>query len=181
MTASPRIRWSSLCCLLCCQLLEGCRHRPVAMALPAAPPPAMISVPPPTHRSEPFAPMPLETVPSLDLELARKAFPRFRPLRATKAQLAALNPPPPPVELGQLTTGGESGNGSLRRQTEILLRGQQRRVVALPSDVIARNSQQVQQVRLFLRQADEAWRKLDVEGAKNLATKAKLLLDELQG
>lgn len=112
--------------------------------------------------------------------MPRKPLRRFRPLRATKSQLAALTPPSSPVELGQLTTGGEAGNASLRQQTENLLRNQQKRLAALPGNLVTRDSPQVQQVKLFLRQADDAWKALDLEGTRTLATKARVLLDELQ-
>ena len=164
---------------LCCLLLAGCHRKAAVVAPPPAPPLAMVSVPPPTHQTEALALIPLEVVPNPDLLLPRKLTRRFRPLAATKSQLAALTPPPAPVALGRLTTGGEAGNGTLRQQTEDLLRGQMRRVAGLSTDTIAGYGEQVQQAKLFLRQAEEAWRNSDVEGARTLATKAKLLLDEL--
>ncbi|MGI4853584.1 MAG: hypothetical protein ACRYF4_05995 [Janthinobacterium lividum] len=97
----------------------------------------------------------------------------------TRSQLAALKPAQAPVALGRLTTGGEAGVGSQRQQTEDLLRGQQRRLANLPGDLLAGHAEQVQQAKLFLRQAEEAWQNSDIEGARTLATKAKVLLDEL--
>ena len=122
---------------------------------------------------EPMPSIPLEESASLALQLPRRPLPRFRP----RAQLAALNRSPVSVDLGQLTAGGEAGD--LRQQTETLLREQQKRLAELPRVAADAHSQQVQQARLFLRQADDAWRKLDFEGARTLATKAKVLLDEI--
>ena len=41
------------------------------------------------------------------------------------------------------------------------------------------HAREIDQARLFLKQATEAWNKQDIEGARTLATKAKLLLDEI--
>ncbi|MGI4757073.1 MAG: hypothetical protein ACRYGF_09520 [Janthinobacterium lividum] len=138
-------------------------------------------MPPATHPTEPLATIPVEEVPNIDPQLPRRYVPRFRPLPATAAQLAALAPPPPPpVSLGQLTTGGEADNGTLRRNVENLLRSQQRRLARLAKSAAVSHHQQVEQAALFLRQADTAWKKLDMEGTRTLATKAKLLLDEVE-
>ncbi len=163
-----------------CLLLAGC-HRKVAVAPPPAPPHvAMISVPPPSHPSEPEPEIPLAEPETIDAQLPRRIGPRFRPLPATPAQLAGLNPPPPaPVDLGQLTAGGDSDTSANRQQTMDLIQAQQKRLAAIPRNTAARHGQQVQQARLFLRQADDAWNKADLEGARTLATKAKLLLDEI--
>jgi hypothetical protein len=83
------------------------------------------------------------------------------------------------VELGQLTAGGEANNAALRQGAEDLLRAQQKRLIALPSAVAVAHSEQTERARLFLRDADEAWKKLDIEGTRTLATKAKVLLDEI--
>ncbi len=168
----------TLCSLL---LIAGCHKRRIAAAPPPPPiPVAMVSVPPPTHPSEPEPSIPLAFLENIEPQLPRRSTPRYRPPAATAAQIAALTPPlPVPVDLGQLTAGGESANSTLRQQTEDLLRNQQRRLAALAPSLASSHAQQVQQARLFLRQADEAWKKLDVEGARTLATKAKVLLDEL--
>ncbi len=163
--------------------LAGC-HRRVKVAVLPPPPPVpveMITVPPISHPLEPEPEIPLAEVPAITPQLPRVPRPRYRPPPATPAQTAAIAPPPPapPVDLGQLTTGGESDNSALRQQTEDLIRGQERRLAIMPAATAALHSQQVEQARLFLRQAEEAWKKLDLEGARTLATKAKLLLDEI--
>ena len=58
-------------------------------------------------------------------------------------------------------------------------RRRERRLAAVPPAVAVLHSHQMEQARLFLRQAEEAWKKLDVEGTRTLATKARLLLDEV--
>ena len=169
-----------LCLLLPGLLLTGCHRRRVVVLPPVPPPVAMVSVPPVTHPTEPLPRIETEDSPSLVLLLPRRrAVTRFRPLPATHAQLAGLAPATPlPVALGKLTAGGEAGG--MRQQTEELLRAQQRRLTALSAAVTTSHIQQVQQTRLFLQQAAEAWEKQDLEGTRTLATKAKVLLDELQ-
>lgn len=171
--------WWALVTLSTLLCATGCQHKVLVAAVPPPPVP-MISVPPPSHSAEPEPLIDLEEVPALTVQLPRQPLPRFRPLPTTQRQLARLLPPlPPPIALGELTTGGEAGNDSLRQQTELLLRSQNQRLSALPNASVALHSRQVDDARLFLRQADEAWRKLDLEGARTLATKARLLLDEI--
>lgn len=174
-----RLARLGLCLGFCCLLIAGCHRRSVVIAPPAPPPPAMVSVPPPTHRTEPLPGIPLEEIANPELQISRRSLPRFRPLHATKAQLAGLKPLPAPIDLGQLTVGGETANTTLRQQTEDLLRSQQRRLATLPRSIVGLHTHQVQQAKLFLKQADEAWAKQDVEGTRTLSTKAKVLLDEL--
>ena len=170
--------------LLCMLPLAGCHHKPIVAAAPPLPAvgPEVVSVPPPTHPTEPEpepevveeppVPTPVPTPPKRP---ARRRPTAPAPAPAPTTTAAA----PPPVELGQLTTGGEANNAALRQSAEDLLRAQQRRLVALPPAVAAAHSDQTERARLFLRDADEAWKKLDIEGTRTLATKAKVLLDEI--
>ena len=155
-------------------ILGGCHRKVTLAAAPPLPPPIMISVPPPTHPTEPEAEMPLEEADALTDLLPRHPVYRFRPWPVQQVTLAPA--PPPPLELGQLTTGDTA---PLRQQTEDLLRSQQRRLAATSPALAALHSQQIEQARLFLKQADDAWQKSDVDGTLTLATKAKLLLDEI--
>lgn len=136
----------------------------------------MVSVPPVSH---PMEPLPVvETEPdeltAVVPEVRGRVFPRA--VRMPPPVFAAA---PAAVELGQLTAGSDASNTGMRQQAEGLLRGQQQRLIGIPSSVVVLHAQQVEQARLFLRQADEAWKKLDVEGTRTLATKAKVLLDEI--
>ena len=171
MSRLRAVRFAALSVVL---LLSGCHAKVRVAAAPPLPPPVMISVPPPTHPTEPEAEMPLEEADALPDLLPRRPVYRFRPSPVPQVTLAP--PPPPPQELGQLTTGDAA---PLRQQTEELLRSQQRRLSAISPAVAALHSQQIEQARLFLKQADDAWQKADVDGARTLATKAKVLLDEV--
>ena len=175
-----------LSCATTVVFLTGCHHHHVKVAMLPPPPaaPEMVSVPPPTHPSEPVPAVPLAKVEPITPELPKPKKPRFRPAPAPPVPqppvtVAAATPEPMP--LGQLTAGDETDNRALRQQTEELLRTQQKRLNEIPSAVIALHTQQIEQARIFLRQADEAWKKLDVDGTRTLATKAKVLLDEVLG
>ena len=165
----------TVCAAMCAvAMLSGCRPKKVLVAAaPPLPPPEMISVPPPTHPSEPDLEMPLEEAPALTALLPRHPVFRYRP--SPLLQITITPAPAPPIELGQLTTGDTAP----RQQTEELLRSQQRRLGAIPPAVAALHSRQIEQARLFSKQADDAWQKSDVDGAGTLATKAKVLLDEV--
>ena len=181
--ASGRAR-HAIASLLFCLLLAGCHKKVIVAPLPPPPvPPAIVSVPPPTHPTEPEpkpevvveAPIPTPPPPP------PRRIPRRRttPPPVTTAPTTTAAATPAPVDLGQLTTGGEATNTALRQTTEDLLRTQQKRLIALPSALSLLYSEQVERARLFLRDADDAWKKVDIEGARNLATKAKILLDEI--
>jgi hypothetical protein len=53
-------------------------------------------------------------------------------------------------------------------------------LAALPARIADAQKRQVRQVRHFLDQAQQALNTGDTEGAKNLATKAHLLMDDLE-
>ena len=55
-----------------------------------------------------------------------------------------------------------------------------RRIAALTAKTADAEKRQIRQVRHFLDQAQQALRTGDTEGAKNLATKARLLMDDLE-
>ncbi len=55
----------------------------------------------------------------------------------------------------------------------------EKRLNGLPAQLSDEQKAQISKVKNFQRQAQEALNSGDVEGAKTLATKAKLLLDDL--
>ncbi len=169
--------------------MAGCRHRTVkAVAVAPAPPavtPVVVSVPPPTHPTEPL-PEPAE--PALEAAVPVVTPPR-KPHKkkvvqppTPPVQVAAIEAPTPaaaPIALGQLSAGGDTGNG-LRTETEQLLAAQKVRVERLPTASILAHPTEVEQARRFLKNAEDAWKTADVEGAHTLALKTKVLLDDVQ-
>ncbi|WP_157178277.1 hypothetical protein [Terriglobus roseus] len=165
--------------------LAGCHRNPkiVAAATPPPPPVEMISVPPPSHPTEPLPEEPVIASPELPLvvpPVRRPQPPRRRSTPAAPPTQTAVAAPPP-MDLGNLTTGGESTNTALLQETDDLLKTQTRRLAGISTATIALHTQQVEQARLFLKQASDAWTKQDIEGARTLATKAKVILDEVLG
>jgi hypothetical protein len=60
-----------------------------------------------------------------------------------------------------------------------MIAANEKRLSGLPSQVVEEQKAQINKVKNFQRQAQEALNSGDAEGAKTLATKAKLLLDDL--
>jgi hypothetical protein len=167
------IRTTACATLSVVAMLSGCHKKAPVAAAPPLPPPEMSSVPPLSHHTDPDPDIPLEEAEALTVLLPRHTVFRYRPVPLQQIIIAPA--PPPPIELGQLT----AGDTAPRQETEDLLRSQQRRLSAISPAIAALHSQQVEQARLFLKQADDAWQKSDVDGARTLATKAKVLLDEV--
>jgi hypothetical protein len=167
------LRTSTYATLSAVLMLSGCHKKVVVAAAPPLPPPEMTSVPPLSHHTDPDPDMPLEEAEASTVLLPRHTVLRYRPMPMRHIKIPRI--PPPPIELGQLT----AGDTAPRQATEDLLRSQQRRLGAISPAIAALHSQQVEQARLFLKQADDAWQLSDLDGARTLATKAKVLLDEV--
>ncbi len=81
--------------------------------------------------------------------------------------------------LGALTTGGEVSPKTQQETTELIASGE-RRLQAVAGTKARDQVSQLKEVRHFLDQAKEVLATGDAEGAKTLATKAKLLIDDLE-
>jgi ribosomal protein S20 len=95
--------------------------------------------------------------------------------------MASVAPPPTPEDtaIGALTAGGEA-NPQTKQEAADLITWSEKRLNALPAQKAEDERAQVSKVRNFLKDAQEALKTGDAEGAKMLATKAKLLLDDLE-
>jgi hypothetical protein len=122
--------------------------------LPATPPPAK-----PTPRKRP-TPAPKEDV------------------QQTPAQVAAAAEPAT-LAIGALSTGGDATPQS-QQQARDLIASIVKRIAALPARTADAQKTQIKQVKNFLDQAQQALNSGDAEGATNLATKARLLMDDLE-
>jgi ribosomal protein S20 len=82
------------------------------------------------------------------------------------------------AKIGALSSGGDT---SPRAQQEAagLIAANEKRISGLSSQKVEAEKAQLSTVRNFQRQAQEALTSGDTEGAKTLATKAKLLLDDI--
>ena len=161
--------------------LAGCRHKPPAFVIPLGaqapvdlldiplpgPPPTIATLPEP--EPVPF-PEPAPTAP----------VPRRRPTPAPKEEPPAqVSEAPAALALGTLSTGGDLAP-QIQQQARDMISEILKRISALSAKTADAQKRQIRQVRHFLDQAQQALSSGDTEGAKNLATKARLLMDDLE-
>ena len=105
----------------------------------------------------------------------KKPAPKTAPV-PEPTQVASVAPPPSPEEtaIGALTAGGEA-NPQTKQEAADLITASEKRLTALPAQKAEEEKAQVSKVKNFLKDAQEALNTGDAEGAKTLATKAKLL------
>jgi hypothetical protein len=144
-----------------------------------------------------LAPVELEAAPVPDVEIATVPAPELAPplpppppVRPTprKRPAAPKEETPPPqvasapepatLAIGALSTGDVAPESL--QQARDLIASILKRIDALPTKTADSQKKQVSQVRHFLDQAQKALNSGDAEGAFNLATKAKLLMDDLE-
>lgn len=165
----------------------GCRHKVVVPPLPQITEPVdLLEIPEPPLPKEIEAPaIKLPAVPTasayskLKLRRRRSAPPAVvsAPTPAPATQETAA-PQPDVLSIGSLSSGGDT---SPRAQQEAagLIAANERRINALPSKKVEAEKVQLNKVRNFQKQAQDALSSGDTEGAKTLATKAKLVLDDI--
>jgi hypothetical protein len=166
--------------------LAGCRHKPQLAPLPPVlAPVALEDIPEPDNLpmveapSEKLPPVPVSTEAGKP-KRRRKQPPKVvalpEPLPETQVQAA---PSPGDTAVGALTAGGET-NPQTKQEAADLIASIERRLNALPAQKAEAQKDQVSKVRNFWKDAQDALKTGDAEGAKTLATKAKLLLDDLE-
>jgi molybdopterin converting factor small subunit len=88
-------------------------------------------------------------------------------------------PPVPPASVvGALTAGGDAEPAEQQKASESISEVE-KRLAGLSAATLETQKDGVARVRNFLRQANDALKNGDADGALTLATKAKLLLDDL--
>lgn len=182
---SERIeRWAGM--LLCAGVvcaLSGCRHKMTVPPLPQI-----------------LAPVELVEVPEPNLPLIEPAQIRMpqTPIAAAAAHphrerrrpvvKAVVTPPATTLTdaeaaetaaIGALSTGGDSSPRSQKEAVEMIA-SIEKRLNGLGAMTSDEQKAQISKVRNFQKQAQDALSSGDIEGAKTLATKAKLLLDDLE-
>ena len=170
----------------------GCRHKPAPVVLQVPPPspvplePAPEPKNPPLVASVPTQPIPLPRVtvpPPKKPKKVKKAAPTPTPA----VQVAVANVPPNPAAaapdpssaIGALTPGGEQVPERHQQAVE-LIAANDKRVSGLSAEFREKQKEQLIRVQNFQKQAQTALAAGDAEGASILATKAKVLLDDLQ-
>jgi ribosomal protein S20 len=166
--------------------LAGCRHQPQLAPLPPVMAPvALVDIPEPDDL--PMVETPPQSLPPVPVSTEagkpkrkKKQPPKVvAPEPAPEAQIASAGPPTPDAAVGALTAGGET-NPQTKQEAEDLIASIDKRLNALPAQKAEEQKTQVSKVRNFWKDAQEALKSGDAEGAKTLATKAKLLLDDLE-
>lgn len=188
MTGQPQLahRLARACCTAALALvlvagLAGCRHKTLAFVIPhgAQAPIALVDIPvpdpPPVIATVPvpeLIPMPLPP-----------PTPRRRPTPAPKEEaqppVQVAEAAPAELAIGTLSTGGDV-TPQIHQQAQDMISSIVRRIAALPAKTADAQKPQIRQIRHFLDQAQQALNSGDTEGAKNLATKARLLMDDLE-
>ena len=187
ITRNAGVRWLWLSGALALGL-SGCRHKPVVPALPPiSQPMELVMVPSATlPMIEPIHPH----LPPVPIASAA-AHPRPRRRKSSAIVSAPTSPqgmdtPESPAQtaaevtaIGALSSGGDP-NSHAQQEAADLIGSIDRRLNALPVQKAEAEKAEVSKIRNFQRQAQEALTSGDLEGAKTLATKAKLLLDDLE-
>jgi hypothetical protein len=168
--------------------LGGCLHKnPQMVSLPLNTAPVeLASVAEPDNPPTIEAP-PAEEMPTPIAEAA--ATPRTRRRQTPRPTTPAVAAPAPAqvasVEgvdeesaIGALTAGGDASPQTRQEATE-LIASNDKRLKALPASTVKAQRSQINKIVNFQRQAQSALNSGDAEGAKTLATKAKLLLYDL--
>jgi hypothetical protein len=168
--------------------LTGCHHRTqvAAVTLPAPPPagsvpllPAPQAENPPQLKTVPVPPVPLPSQPVQPKP--RKPKRKVEPPPAQPAapvQVAVNEPPPAAAVIGSLTEGGEEAPQEQHKAEDAIVEVE-KRLAGVSAGTLESQKGGVTRVRSFLRQAREALKTGDADGALTLATKAKVLLDDL--
>ena len=150
------------------------------LASPLPPPSAQnVPLPPPPpkkvrHKPKPPAAKPPDTA-------------QTPPASASSGAQASAQATPPeapgtvatPSPIGQLTTGDSAMGEKAKRETADLIGSTDQGLNGIKRSLSTEEKVTAAQIRTFLKQAQQALDNGDTDGAHTLATKAKLLLDEL--
>jgi len=170
--------------------LGGCFHKtPLMVTLPLNTAPVDLASAPEPENPELLEEPPAEELPVPIAEAAATPRPRRRPTprpvtpAATapanaQTQVASTEGVDEESAIGALTAGGDATPQTRQEATE-LIASNDKRLKALPASVVKSQRSQINKILNFQRQAQAALNTGDAEGAKTLATKAKLLLYDL--
>ncbi|WP_433965680.1 hypothetical protein [Tunturiibacter gelidiferens] len=184
---TQKIAWTALWFGLAMGM-AGCRHKQQLAPLPPVMAPvALEEIPQPDDLpmveapTEKLPPVPVSTEAGKPKKRKKQPPKVVAPPEPTpETQIAnAAGPPSPDAAVGALTAGGET-NPQTKQEAEDLIASIDKRLNALPSQKAEEQKAQVSKVRNFWKDAQDALKSGDAEGAKTLATKAKLLLDDLE-
>ncbi len=155
------------------------------LASPLPPPSEQnVPLPPPTPKKVKHKPKPPAAKPADTAQTPAAAAASQSPATGSQASAQATPPPAPatvgtPSPIGQLTTGDSAMGEKAKRETADLIGGTEQGLNGIKRSLSTEEKVTAAQIRTFLKQAQQALDNGDTDGAHTLATKAKLLLDEL--
>ncbi len=177
--------------------LTGCalHRRAQPFLLPPFTPVELAQAPEPGERpmiegdddDEDLPPVPVAEGASVPKRQRRKVVvkapaPDVAPVSQPPVQVATAAPPTTESEsasvIGDLTPGGDQ-DPKTQKEASDLIAANEKRLNALPPETVRKQAALVSNVRNFQKQAQQALKTGDAAGAKTLATKGKLLLDDL--
>jgi hypothetical protein len=165
-----------------CVGLAGCRHRTQVAAMPPLPPPGEVPL---VSAPEPAKPPLVASVPVPGVPLPKRAAQPKATKPKKKAEpaplpelVASATPPPVASVIGSLSAGGDEVTEQKKQAAEAMAEVE-KRLAGLAAATVASQKEGLARVRNFLRQAHEAYSSGDADGALTLATKAKVLLEDL--
>ena len=149
------------------------------LASPLPPPSAQsVPLPPPTPKKVRKKPKPAPSKSTDTTQTAGAAPPaNGATAQATPQVVSAAGGAGSPI--GQLTTGDSALGERTKHETTDLIGGTQQGLNGIKRSLSTDEQVTASQIRTFLKQAQQALDTGDTDGAHTLATKAKLLLDEL--
>ena len=169
--------------------LSGCRHKTQIAPLPVVQTPVeLLDIPPMENppmleaQTDRLPPEPIAAAATKPKRERKKNTAKPGPPATTPpapVQTASAEPSPEVAAIGSLTAGGEA-NPQTKQEAADVIASIEKRLTALPAQTLDDQKAQINKVKNFLRDAQEALKSGDDEGAMTLATKAKLLLDDIE-
>jgi len=156
---------------------------------PPAPPPepaATKQKPAPTHKQKPSAAKPATTgsgdppdTPAATTAPAASGTSTGTPAADAPTTVAEGGEPAAASPIGQLSTGDVADQAQIRKDTVDIITNTENGLNAIKRTLNAQDQETANQIKAFLDKARSALKNDDLDGAHTLATKAKVLLDEL--
>jgi ribosomal protein S20 len=141
---------------------------------PAANPPMLEAAP------ENLLPTPIAAAAAKPKRERKKVVAKAAPApQPAPTQAVVAEPGSQAAAIGALTAG-EEANPQTKQDAADLIVSIEKRLNSLPAQTTDEQKAQISKVRNFWRDAQAALKSGDAEGAMTLATKAKLLLDDLE-
>ncbi len=172
-------------CLALSVSLTGCFHKRVRLA-PLPPTITQVDTEPVSESiaqiivepsDEPLPDLPIAAAAARPHRERRRIAPKTTAPSAPN-QLAVDEEPADVAAIGDLTTGSDA-TPQRHQQALDLIATNDKRILSLRPEIVRNQRSQISKIKNFQKQARQALDSGDSEGAMTLATKAKLLLDDL--